>query len=310
VVEDVMDRQGRDISDNKVGETRSSGKIPSIWGYTDYRTWLKDSFQARKATHSWYSYGVLAQKAGFQARDYLLRVMKGERGLSVEGAERLAEVFDLRSDEKQYLLALVEYNQARRDDSRALAWSKVQHAQIRSGNGAAPRMLVAAHRRVLSGWQHLAVRSFLEMRPDPGDWEALGRKLWPRRSATSVRRSIGLLRECGLVERRDDGLWHATDKSITAPTEIARTAGRKFHRSCLKLATASLETVPSHRRNVSGVMLGISREVYEEVCRRIDAFREELVVLAETDHKADKVYQLTLSLFPLSDLKSWEDASR
>lgn len=289
-------------------DTQIAPKLPRVWEYTDYRAWLTDTFKARKAIHSWYSYGVLAQRSGFQARDYLLRVMKGERGLSFEGAERLADALDLQTGEKSYFLALVEYNQAKHDLEREVAWSKVQHALSRSRNGSAPRLLTSIHRQILSSWQHLAIRSLVEMKPDPGDWEALGKRLRPRRSKTSVRRSVTLLEKCGLLEKRVDGFWYATDKSIATPPEVAIPAARQFHRGCLKLATSSLEGIPSGRRNISGVMLGISKESYDKVVERIAALREELVQLAEGDCKADCIYQLNLSFFPLSDYESWEES--
>lgn len=276
--------------------------LPPVWEYTDYRLWLNDTFNARKTLHTWYSYGVLAQRSGFRSRGFLLRVMRGERGLSSEGAERLATALDLKQREKEYFLALVDYNQAKRDDERELAWAKAQHALVRARNVSAPRLLTSAHRQVMSSWSHMAVRSLIEMKPDPGDWEALGNRLRPRRSRASVQRSIQLLQKVGLLERRPDGLWHATDKSIATPPEVASPAIRKYHRGCLKLASASLERFPQKHRNVTGLMLGISAESYALVCSRIADFHMELLRIAEADCKADSIYHLTLALFPMSDV--------
>jgi uncharacterized protein (TIGR02147 family) len=280
---------------------------PPVWEYTDYRLWLTDMFQARKAVHSWYSYGVLAQKAGFQARDYLLRVMRGDRGLSPKGATKLAEALSLRSEERNYFLALVRYNQAKRDAVREFAWTQMQHARQKSKDSGVRRHITEAHRQVLSGWQHLVIRSLLEMRPNPGDWSALGKRLRPRRSKSSVRRSIHLLLECGLVEKRADGFWYATDKSIATSPEVAVPAVRQFHRSCLKIASESIERFPTGYRNVSGVVLGISRTGYDLVCQRLTSLRQELAKIAEDDPHADGVYQFTMALFPLTDVVGKDD---
>lgn len=274
--------------------------LPTVWEYTDYRAWLTDTFKARKAIHSWYSYGVLAQRAGFQARDFLMRVMRGDRRLSMEGAERLADALDLPKREKSYFLALVEYNQAKNDADREIAWGKVQHALARSRNASAPRLLTDIHREILSAWHHLAVRSLLEMAPDPGDWETLGKRLFPPCSAAVVRRSIQLLQTGGLVEKRPDGLYHATEASIATPPEVAHPAVRQFHRDCLQLASQSLEGVPSDQRNVTGLTLGISARTYRLLCDRLSQLRAEFAQLADADPAADRVYQMTLALFPLS----------
>jgi len=282
-------------------ESQSTPVLPAVWEYTDYRAWLTDTFKARKAIHSWYSYGVLAQRSGFQARDFLLRVMRGDRRLSPEGAERLATALDLPRREKAYFLALVEYNQAKTDADREVAWGKVQHALAKSRNASAPRLLTDIHREILSEWHHLAIRSLIEMRPDPGDWEALGKRLLPPRTEAVVRRSVKLLQSGGLIENKADGLWYATEKSVATPPEVGHPAVRQFHRECLELAGASLEGVTSDRRNISGLTLGISERTYRLVCDRLTELREELSRLSDSDEESDRVYQLTLALFPLSN---------
>jgi uncharacterized protein (TIGR02147 family) len=283
-----------------VSETPGAPPLPLVWEYTDYRAWLTDTFKARKAIHSWYSYGVLAQRAGFQARDFLLRVMRGDRRLSMEGAERLADALDLPRREKAYFLALVEYNQAKTDDDREVAWGKVQHALAKSQNASAPRLLTDLHREILSEWHHLAIRSLIEMSPESGDWEALGKRLHPPRTAAVVRKSVKLLEKGGLVDKRPDGLWYATEKAIATPAEVANPAVRQFHRECLDLAKLSLESIASDNRNVTGLTIGISPRTYRFVCERLTELREEIARLADSDDQADRVYQLTLALFPLS----------
>lgn len=274
--------------------------LPSVWESTDYRVWLTDTYHARKAIHRWFSYGFLAQKAGFKARDFLLRVMRGERCLSAESATRLAAALDLPRREQDYFRALVAYNQAKMDQEREVAWGRVQHLLARSKNASVPRLLTGIHREILGQWHHLAIRSLLEMRPDPGDWEALGKRLHPPRTAAVVRRSVELLERGGLVEKLSDGLWHATERSVTTPAEVAMPALRTFHRDCLQLASESIEETPPDRRNITGITMGISERTYRILCERLTDLRLELGRLAEADEDADRVYQLTLALFPLS----------
>lgn len=281
--------------------------LPSIWDYSDYRLWLTDAFRARKAQHQWYSYGVLAKKAGFLARDFPLRVMRGERRLSPESAERMADAMDLSRREKAYFVALVEFNQARKQEDQEIAWSKVQHALAKANDLTAPRGLTEAHREVLGKWHHLAVRALLEMRPDPGHWEALGLRLHPPRSSRAVRESVHLLERVGLVEYCSDGLWRATKKPLCAPSEAALPSIRNFYHECLELAKNCLDSVPVEERNVTGATLGISQRTYRLICERLAALREEVSGLAEADAEADRVYQLTLTLFPISAPLSQEE---
>lgn len=282
---------------------------PLLWDYTDYRKWLSDTFQARKAAHSWYSYGVLASRAGFKARDFLLRVMRGERNLSSEGAEKLAAALELSRKECEYFLALVRYNQAKSDRKREDAWTQVEQALAKVRDVGAPRLLNAVHRQIQSHWHALALRSLLEMRPDPGDCAALGSRLHPPQTAATVRHDIALLERGGLLEKQEDGLWHATEKAIATSPEVGAPAVRQFHRKCLELASQSLESVPVERRNISGITLGISAQTYDRICQRLQEVREEFSRLADADNEADEVFQLTFAFFPFSQPASEKEAS-
>jgi uncharacterized protein (TIGR02147 family) len=160
--------------------------------------------------------------------------------------------------------------------------------------------LANIQREILSEWHHLALRSHLEMHPSPDDWESLGKRLLPVKSAAVVRRSIRLLEQAGLVEKRADGFWHSTDKSLAISPEVGGPALRSFHRDCLHLAEQSLESVPRAQRHLSGLTLGISARTYERLCQRLEEIHLEFGQIADHDDKADQVYQLTLAFFPMT----------
>lgn len=175
-----------------------------------------------------------------------------------------------------------------------------------SGNADVPRVLVGIHGETLSGWHHLAIRSLIEMDPDPGDWAALGRRLRPRRSAATVRRSVKLLEAGGLLEKRADGLWHAMEKAVATSPETPPSAIRRFHRRCLGLAAAALENTHPERRDVTGLTLGVSEKSYRLIRDRLSEMRAELARIADADAEADRVYQIVFAMFPLSDSASME----
>lgn len=293
---------------SKTADAKVAKTLPQVWEYTDYRAWLNDVFQARKEIYSWYSYGVLAQRAGFKARDFLFRVMRGEKKLGADGAVRLAGALDLSARETEYFLALVDFNQAKKDSLRDLAWAKVQDVLTKVRVTKLPRRLTNVHREVISEWHHVALRALLEMRPDACDEAELGKRLRPVRSAASVRRSLKLLQEAGLIEMQESGKWRVLDKSLVASATVGPTAVRQFHRNCLRLASDSLESIPVGERNISGLTLGISERTYHLLCQRLAEIHLEFSRMAELDDKADRVYQLTLALFPISHPCPCEEA--
>lgn len=163
-----------------------------------------------------------------------------------------------------------------------------------------PRHLAASHQEVFGDWYHLAIRSLLEMFPDPGHWGTLGKRLDPPLGEAVVGESVKVLARAGLVELGEDRKWHASERKVSTFPEAGIPTVRRFHRKCLTLATRALENTPADRRNVTGLTLGISRQTYLLVCDRLTELREEIARLADTDDQADQVYQLTLALFPLS----------
>src|SRR3989338_1384416 len=86
--------------------------MESLFAYTDYRLYLKDYFQKNKQIDRGFSLRALAEAAGFRARDFLLRVMRGDRNLGPEGARMLSKSMGFKGKKSDYFLALVEFNQA------------------------------------------------------------------------------------------------------------------------------------------------------------------------------------------------------
>jgi uncharacterized protein (TIGR02147 family) len=111
-----------------------------------------------------------------------------------------------------------------------------------------------------------------------------------------------LLLRLGLVRRRQDGRYELADKTITAGPEVVNLGLNAFQRAMNELAGRATAELPPNQRHTSGATLGISRPTYEKICAEIDSFRQRLLALAEQDQNADNAYQLTVNLFPVSDV--------
>src|SRR4051812_24747415 len=86
--------------------------METLYAYTDYRKYLRDYFQEKKQSNKHFSLKVLAEKSGFKARDYLMRVMRGDRNLSEAGIKKLSEFFRFSEKQAEYFQTLVMFNQA------------------------------------------------------------------------------------------------------------------------------------------------------------------------------------------------------
>ena len=66
------------------------------------------------------------------------------------------------------------------------------------------------------------------------------------------------------------------------------------------LRLAFIEGVPQDERHFSGLTLGITRDAYGEIVRKIAEFRKELVAIATRDPATDEVYRLNVQFFPMT----------
>ena len=108
------------------------------------------------------------------------------------------------------------------------------------------------------------------------------------------------MRKISWIKRNENEYYHLTEKHITTGNEIIDSAALNFHYDCTKLAAAAINKLPKTERNVSGMTLGISRQVYEKICDAVREFRSTVVDIVEGDTGSDRVYQLNIHLFPLS----------
>jgi uncharacterized protein (TIGR02147 family) len=69
----------------------------------------------------------------------------------------------------------------------------------------------------------------------------------------------------------------------------------------LKLSTQSIERFEAKQRDISALILSICRENFLELKSRIISFRKELMELASGEENPDRVVQINIQLFPLTE---------
>ena len=270
--------------------------MESIYSYTDYRTYLKDYFSFKKAQKSSFSLKILADRAGFKARDYILRVMNGTRNLSQTGSFKLSEALQLSEKQSEYFINLVAFNQAETPREKEYFYLKL--AQIcRHGK---QQKIRHEQYEYFSEWYYSALRSLLPVIDFNDDYAAIGRFLTPRLSAAQVEKAIRFLLDLGLLERDENGTYRVASSQLSAGDAVQSVAIMRFHKQSLDLARRALENVPAENRDVSGVTMSLSRKGFEKIREEAALFRKKVMAIAEQDRNEEGAYQLNIQLFPLS----------
>ena len=276
-------------------------KKPSkkIFEYLDYREFLKDYYNAKKEANPAFSLRVFSDKIGFKAKDFISRVMNGDKNLSSQSIPKVASGLRLGKHETEFFVALVKFNQAETTEDRNAAFSEMQAVLKVVRFAEKQHLLGHAQYMVYSDWKHLIIRSLIGMFGFDGDYEALAKRVHPRITAEEARKSVKLLEDCQLIKKDKNSNYTLTENAITTGDRTSRLALRGYHQQCLKLAADSIDCDPPGTRHISGLTLGISQEGYERIVERINAFRKEIALIAEEDESADKVFQLQFALFPV-----------
>ena len=270
-----------------------------VFEYLDYREFLKDYYNSKKEANPAFSLRVFSDKIGFKAKDFISRVMNGDKNLSNQSIPKVASGLRLGKHETDFFIGLVKFNQAETTEERNAAFEEMQAALKVVRFAEKQHILGHAQYMVYSHWRHLTIRSLIGLFGFDGDYEALAKQVHPKITAEEAKKSVKLLEECELIKKNEKGNYVLTENAITTGDRTSKLALRGFHQQCLKLAADSIDRDPPGSRHISGLTLGISQEGYERIVERINAFRKEIALIAEEDKNSDKVFQLQFALFPV-----------
>ena len=267
-----------------------------VFGYLDYRAYLRDYYAAKKAQGRGFSFRAFSMRAGLGSPNYLKLVMDGERNLSAEMAERFAAALGLSGDGAAFFQALVSFNQAKGPDERGESYAKL--ASFRRYRLA--QKLELAHAAYHSLWYLPAIRELAarkDFRDDPA-W--IAGQLVPAIEPDEAASALATLERLGLLVRGEDGGLRQGEALLTTGPESRHVHLRAYHRTMIERAAAAIDVVPAPERDVSSLTVCLGPEGLARFKERIARFRRELLELSALESDPSQVVQINFQLFPLS----------
>lgn len=269
--------------------------IPSIYQYLDFRAYLRDWFQARKAANPRFSHRLLARRAGITGPSTLLNVMEGRRNISGTAAAEVARAMGLDDDARAFFLALVRIACSEDAAVREAALEQVQATRrFREA-----RVLDAASLRFLSLWYLPAIFELSRCAAFRADPEWIAAALRPTITPQQASDALSALRDLGLL-RVSEGRWIPTDVSVVTPHEVSGLAVRAYHRSMMQRAQEALD-FDERERHLCGVTVAVPAGLLPALKSELDRFQERILHLCDgVEGDRASVMQLNLQLVPLS----------
>ncbi|MDB5104889.1 MAG: hypothetical protein JWP91_2578 [Fibrobacteres bacterium] len=269
-----------------------------IFAYSDYRLLLKDLYQERKGKDPKFSHRFIALKAGFKSAGFFYQIVKGKTNISMQSALALAAVFKLKPAEVEYFENLVQFNQSKTQSDKQHFFRKI--AAVKKGKS---KTLDERHHELFTQWYYFAVRELLAIQKFKGDYKKLAEALIPPISPAEARQAIKVLEKLGLVRITPSGGFERSDAVISTGDFWSSVAITKFQMDTTELARQSFDRVPSELRNHSTLTLSISNGEYLQIKEELAKLRKRLLELAKGSLLPDRIYQINLNVFPLSQVQ-------
>ena len=267
-----------------------------VYGYLDYRAYLREFYAAKKAKSRAFSYRAFSKRAGVASPNYLKLVVEGARSLSAKMAERFALACGLDADATRYFVHLVAFNQAKTSSELAIHYGKLTSFQrYRQAH-----RLEVAHAAYYSDWFMPAIRELAASREFKNDPEWIADQLVPSITPLQAARALETLVELGLLVGDASGRLVQADTLLSTGAETRGLHIAAFHRAMTQRAIESIDLVPAQDRDISSLTLCLSRGGLRAFKERIQRVRRELLELSALETDPEQVVQINFQLFPLS----------
>ena len=270
---------------------------PQTTDYDDYRIFLTELVTHLRESSRSFSFRKFSRKAGYQSPNFLKLVIEGQRNISEESIGRFAKAFELSAGEEKDFGHLVRFNQSKTDVERN------KNYQLLKRNRPGPTAeLHSAQYDIYSKWYALPIRELSTIPGFKEDPEWIASQFRENVTAHEASHALDLLQKVGLLIRNAAGHLRAAAARLKTGAEVPL-AVRNFHRSMLEHAQKSLDGLSTRERHVSSLTQALTRAQYEDICERIDTFREDLLQIMEdvpAQNEDAQVYFVGFEVIPLT----------
>lgn len=268
--------------------------MKSIYTYYDYRQYISDFYQEKKALNPNYSYRLIAGKVGID-HALIVKIIQSQRHIGSKTIDAFASFLGLSKRQHEYFKLLVSFGKSKTDLDRKdyfeklLAFSEITEKQIDS-----------TQYEFYQRWYYTAIREIINIAPFKDDYQWLSETVRPSISVVDAKRAVKLLERLGMLTRSSNGYCFLTEQFVTTGDNWQSIAVRTFQKEACNLAAQAIDAVPKEERDISTVTVSLNAEGIDRVRKALAGLRREIIEIAATCTSVDRACQLNLQLFPVS----------
>jgi uncharacterized protein (TIGR02147 family) len=267
-----------------------------VFRYDDFRRFLRDFLAEAKARNSGLSQRYWIEKVGAKSQGWLADILQGRLKLSDRYLPKLISALQLKQREVEYFEALVRFNQSLTEAEKRMHLDKMLSFKELQVD------LIGTDRfDFYSDWYHPALRELMLLGDAPKDPVAMAKRLNPPITAAQVRHSLELLLGLGFIAKDAQGRFRVATPLVKKDKSLPSPHLHRYLSGLMDLAKEALDRFSKQERDISCITLALSAEGLADACEEMKSLRRRLLERSAKDKKANRVYQLNLQLFPLSD---------
>ena len=274
-----------------------ASKKVSPCDFLDYSLYLSTLYSFMKNNAKPYNYNLFAVDLGFSSTNIIHQIISGYRALSAKSAQKIISALHLEKKEKKYLLALVEYGNAKHSKKHELFENLLEIKKTVVSSELDRDML-----QYFSSWYHPVIREMVGLDNFQSDPSWISNTIVPKLPLEKVEESLALLlRLKFIVYDADRGKYLQTQERISTGTKVKGMGLLSYHQQMLDMSKKSLTQTKAKRRNLNAITVSCNEQVAQQLKSKINMFLLELLDQAETSTEKDQVYQINMQLFPFTE---------
>ena len=288
---------------------------PVLSDYMSYREYLADYYQykrkASKGSLRQYNYAVFSAAANIKSPNYLKMIIEGKRNLSEDMIGKFGKALGFNKEQTEEFRLLVNFTQATDPADRNIFLKKMSEHRVgvKLKTGEIDRKSFEK----VPNWVAWIVYAMVDQEGVSFDTASLKALLRGKASEDEIENSLQALIASGELRRDEKTGEIKKARSLTeSPEDIPVALVRKLQSQLMYLGLESIYQDQPTDREFGTLTMSLTKAEFEEIKFKLRQMRKGLNKdnsIARMKSKGERVYQLNIQLFPVTNAVAGVEAS-
>ncbi|WP_173474606.1 TIGR02147 family protein [Fibrobacter succinogenes] len=268
-------------------------KAIDIFQFTHFRKYLDEYQAARVLTDPEFTRAGACALLGLpKTRSYYNDIVKGKK-LSSRMIPKFVEVLGLNKKEAKYFETMVNFDQAKTTTERDAFFDELIKLHPDPQH-----ILNEDAYEYYNHWYNSVLFTALDVMDVSDDLEPIQKRIFPKVSVGTLKRSLELLARIGFVRKNEDGFWKSSRESVSSGAYNNSDLVRQYQLQCFELSKQALLANDDNPSDMGTFTFSVSDDAYREIALEIQNLKAKVRRIITQDKKeATGVHQLNIHLF-------------